>query len=68
MKPMLILFLMGCLSSCSEQNTTRTNQITVAGKIDGLGGETITLISFEVFKVTKIKDDGTFSVTFNYDQ
>jgi len=67
MKSMLILFLLGCMSSCSDQNKTGTNQITVAGKIDGLGGETITMISFEELKKAEIKDDGIFSITFYHD-
>jgi thiol-disulfide isomerase/thioredoxin len=42
-------------------------KITIAGKIIGAEGEFITLNSFEELKKTEIKEDGTFSISFNHD-
>jgi hypothetical protein len=69
MKKLITLMLLSVFvfNQCTELRKPDNDEITMAGKIIGAEGDFITLISFEELEKTKIKEDGTFSISFNHD-
>lgn len=53
-------------ASCSGPDSTRGNMITVAGKIDGIDGGTISVSRDGVVATTEIQPDGAFHLPFSY--